>query len=306
MSIRLPPLNALRTFEVIARHLSITQAAEELHVTHAAVSQQLKQLENYLEVALVERSGRRINLTDAGRSYAAALNLAFANIQQATENLFNTNDHVLTVCLPTTLALRWFISRLPGFQSLHPDIEIRMSTLETGIDFMRGTIDLAIHYGDENDWPELHKDFLLADHIFPIGSPRLLDGRKKIDLAQRDIYQYKFIYVSAELRSDDWSTWFQAAKIPEPPKSACLYFQTTMQALQAAQAGLGFAIAHELFVNDDLLSQQLIAPFSLKVKTAKNYYLVCSEHSLGKKKVKVFRQWLLNELKSLTIAPNDC
>lgn len=298
MVTRLPPLNALRTFEVIARHLSITKAAHELHVTHAAVSQQLKQLENYLEISLVERHGKRISLTDIGKTYATALNLAFANIQQATENLFNKNDNVLTISIPTTLTLRWFISRLHSFQSLHPDIEIRMSTSELGVDLMRGTIDLAIHYGNENDWPELHKDFLLHDYLFPVCSSRLLDGSKKIDL-HKDIQRYKLIYVSAELRSEDWSSWLKAAKIPEPPKSACLYFQTTMQALQAAQSGLGLAIAHELLVSDDLQSQQLIAPFSLKVKTAKNYYLVCPERTLRKKKVKVFRKWLLNEFKNL-------
>ncbi len=297
MIAQLPPLNALRAFAAVARHVSVTKAADELHVTHAAISQQIKVLENYLAVSLVQRTGRNIQLTELGNAYAAALNVAFANIYQATEKLFKKDDAILTVCIPPTLTLRWFIPRLSAFQQAHPEIEVRISTLENQIDFMRESIDVAVYYGKETDWPELHKDFLFYDYIFPVCNPRLLAENKQI-LSLQTIHKYKLIYVKAELRNTDWSLWCRTMKITEPEKSARLYFETSMQALQAAQAGIGIAMAHEPFVLDELKFKQLVAPFPKKIKTTKNYYLVYPDHSLQKDKVIIFRNWLLNAVKA--------
>lgn len=292
MTKRLPPLNALRAFEAAARNLSITKAAQELHVTHAAVSQQLKLLENYLNIPLLKREGKRIALTARGILYAQALNSAFSNIHQATEQLQKqNNEHVLTIRMPQTLALRWFIPRMHDFHNTHPDIELRVSTTPAEIDFSQESIDLAIYYGDGR-WPDLHKDLLFEDNIFPVCNPNLLADKSKRFL-QENIYSFKFIYITAKLRTKDWPIWLMAAKLHEPPKSSRLYFQDTIQALQAAQAGMGIAIAHEPFVIDDIKSTRLIAPFKVKVKLPNNYYLVCPKHDLGKNKIKKFRAWLL-------------
>ncbi len=289
---KLPPLNALRAFEATARNLSVTRAAEELHVTHAAISQQIKLLEGYLNVPLFVREGKRLNLTAEGKDYALALAAAFTHINQATEHLLKQDDpHVLTVCIPPTLALRWFIPRLLHFQDVHSDLEIRLSTTQREVNFNQQDIDLAIYYGNGN-WPGLYRDFLFEDYLFPVCSPKLLDEKKSLNLQKN-----KFIYVTAELRKQDWPIWLSAANMTEPPESSKLYFQDTIQALHAAHAGLGIAMTHSPFVIEDIQLGQLIAPFKVKVKLPANYYLVCPKSYLLKAKIKKFRNWLLKEAK---------
>ncbi len=141
------------------------------------------------------------------------------------------------------------------------------------------------------EWHGVHKDFLFEDDLFPVWSAKLLAGQKKLKL-HKDLSSYKFIYVTAELRKKDWQLWFEAEKFPEPLKSSRIYFQNTMQALQAAQAGLGFAIAHGSFVLDDIKSGRLIAPFKAKVRSDKRYYLIFPETYLHRNKVKKFRNWI--------------
>jgi LysR family glycine cleavage system transcriptional activator len=286
-------LNALRAFEAAARNLSVTKASAELHVTHAAVSQQIKLLEDYFGFSLIRREGKGINLTAQGKMYASELTTAFSNISHATSHLFNQdNSNILTIRIPTTLALRWFIPRMQHFQNQHPNMELRISTTQKEINFDEGNIDVAIYYG-ENHWPGLHKDFLFEDYLLPVCSPKILFKKNVLE----NLNSYKFIYVSAELRKQDWPIWFKAAKIPEPPKSSRLYFQDTVQALQAAHAGLGIAIAHEPFVKDDIQSKQLVSPWNVTVKLQDDYYLIFPESSLGKSKIKKFRKWLLDEAK---------
>lgn len=299
MKKNLPPLNALRAFEAAARNLSITKAAQELHVTHAAISQQVKLLEDYLKLPLLYREGRRIKLTNQGEVYALALGTAFSTMKQATENLFNQSDpNVITVRMPLTFTMSWFIPRMRDFQEANPDLELRLSTMPREIDFAQENIDLAIYYGN-GDWPGLHKDFLLDDCLFPVCSPRLLDQKLTLR-SNKDLTAFKFIYVTADLRKKDWPLWFKAAKLSEPTKSSRLYFHDTILALQAAQAGLGVAIAHGPFVKDFLENGQLVAFSDIQLKLPDKYYLVCPESHLSAHKVKKFRSWLLNEVKKFT------
>ncbi len=295
---RIPPLHALHVFETVARHLSMTKAAEELHVTHAAVSQQIKLLEDYLKVSLLKREGKRFTLTPQGKEYATALNNAFSNIKHATERLLAEDDaNILTIRVPPTLALRWLVPRLQQFQDLHPNIELRISTTQKEIDFLQESIDIAIYYGDGN-WPNLQSDFLFEDYTFPIANPKYFGNKKVTELQETHLRSAKFIYVTYQLREKDWALWTSAANLPEPPKSTRIYFQDTLQALQAAQTGLGIAIAHQPLVMDDIKAGRLVAVSQVKLKLNSNYYLVYPEHYLRKLKVKKFRNWLLKEIKA--------
>lgn len=292
---RLPPLNSLRAFEALGRLLSVTKAAEVLHVTHAAVSQQIKLLESTLNVALVIREGKRISLTSEGKAYAAILTSAFTSIKQATNQLQRENDpNVLTIRIPPTLALRWFIPRMPDFQNKYPNIDLRISTATKEIDFSEDNIDLAIMYGS-GERKNLHQELLFDDYLFPVCSPLLLDNLKS-KRSKNILDLGKLIYVSAELRHKDWVNWLKEAELSEPPKSRRLTFQDTIQALQAGETGLGIAIAHEPFVRDAIKSGKLTQPFDLKLKLNNSYYLVCPEGNLRYPKVKQFINWLLKEI----------
>jgi len=293
---KLPPLKTLPAFLAVARHLSFSKAGEELHVTHSAISQGIRLLESFLGQQLFKREANKVFLTPEGEKYYYAINTAMNIISEATPMKFESANNILTVNMLPTLAVRWFMARLLKFQSKHPKIELRLSTSgNKEIDFSKNAIDIAVVYGQETDWAGLQKDLLFSDSIFPVCSPSILEKISVVNFKEK-LNDFKFIYVTAELRKKDWSTWFKAAKITEPPASSRIYFQDTIQALQAAHAGLGIAIAHEPFVFDDIKLKQLVAPLDIKVKLTESYYLVYPKSSLKQEKVKKFRKWILDEI----------
>lgn len=290
----LPPLNSLRAFEAVARHLSVVKAAEELFVTHSAVSQQVKLLEDYLGMTLLDRRGGKIRVLEHATSYAAELTLAFNTMRFATEQLQSKeNDHILTINLLSTFAMRWLIPRLQEFQTEFPDIEIRLSTPTHVVDFNAESIDLAIYYGDGN-WPELHVDFLFDEYLVPVCSPELAKQIKTMPIASA-LQHYKLLYVDAEERKNAWAVWLAAANLQEPRSANQMHFQSSVQALAAAMNGLGIAIAPEGFITEDLANKRLVIPFKTRVKAPASFYLVCPARYLQRKKIKAFRNWILKQ-----------
>lgn len=196
--------------------------------------------------------------------------------------------------MPTSFALHWLIPRLDKFYRQHPQIELRITTTSQQPDFKLDEFDCAIY--SENVAPkELAHDLLFADYLYPVCSPNLLKSTKElIDINWKD---YKFIYVTAELRQKDWPTWCHAAGLSEPPKANRIYFADTPQALQAAIAGVGIAMMHEPLLLDSIKAGQLKIPTKLKLNLGSNYYFICSKFNLKLEKVSAFRQWLLKALK---------
>ncbi len=290
---RNPPLNSLRAFEAVARHLSIGRAAAELNVTHSAVSQQVKLLEEYLGIKLLERSQGKITLTDIARKYAADLNNAFNSLRLATEHLLAAESNILTINMLTTFAMRWLIPRLSDFQVQHPQLDIRLSTPAKLVDFKIESIDLAIYYG-EGDWPDLHVDFLFDEYLLPVYSPILAASYKKLSLKQI-IDSCKLIYVKTEERKDIWPIWLAQSGIPTPPASHRIYFQNSMQAIEAAINGVGIAMAPELFIRKDIATKRLVPLTMEKIKSPSSFYLVFPEDYLKQKKIQYFREWILKE-----------
>ena len=176
MSKRLPPLNALRAFEAAGRHLSFTKAAEELYVTQAAISHQIKGLEEYLGIPLFRRLNRALLLTEAGQHYLPSVSQALEDLRKATDQLYQRDAvGVLTVTLLPSFAARWLVPRLGRFRQAHPDIEIRIApTLET-IDFAQDDVDIAIRYG-HGSYPGLRCERFMSEDIYPVCSPELLQG----------------------------------------------------------------------------------------------------------------------------------
>src|ERR1700722_7331380 len=208
MQRRLPPLNALKFFEAVARSKSVTRAAEELHVTQGAVSQQVKALEATLGVRLFNRERQRLVLTDAGRGYLVVVRDSFDQIAAATDLIVKRQKSgVLTVSVSPDFAARWLVNRLGRFAEAHPDIDLRVSATDHHVDFVREDVDLAVRHGD-GDWPDLDVVQLCSERLFPVCSPRLVAGCDRVTAA--DLLRLPL------LRLNDWTTWnrwFDAAGI---------------------------------------------------------------------------------------------
>ena len=293
MAARLPPLSCLRAFEAVARHRSVTRAAAELGVTQPAVSQRLRQLEAYFERGLVRRDAGGIAITAEGQAYASRLERAFAEIQAATEDLraATAAERALTISVLATFAQRWLIPRLAGFQAAHPEIEIRLLATSRITDLWRDDVDLSIR-PDAGKRGRARSDFLVANDLFPVASPALLERqpvRRPADLAAQVLLR-----VEAEPRDQDWPRWLAAAGVPQLQPRGWLPFASSSHALEAAIAGLGVAIGHTPFVVDALEAGRLAAPLERRIEND-GYYLVATAERADSRRVRHFRSWLLAE-----------
>ena len=286
----LPPLNALRAFCEAAQHLSITKAADALHVSHSAVSQQIKLLEEYLSIELFARQGRQIQLTELGAQYAQRLQPAFEQMLQATHQLCSIKQpNKLTISMPASLATHWFIPRLDSLQKAHPELEIHLVTAQhKQQEVLQGLVDCTI-YSAEVPWDNLENTALFADDLVLVCSPALLNNQAQLNLQQQS---YKYIYVTAPLRESDWPLWFSQTNTPKQPEKNWLKVSNTIQALQAARNGLGLALTHLPFIQDDLASNMLVKAIPDQVNTDKQFYLGANRNIARSKKFSLLKTFL--------------
>ena len=289
----LPSLNGLRAFEAAARHLSFTQAAEELNVTQTAVSHQIRTLEERLGLKLFDRRGRAVQLTKAARKYLPSVHSAFDELYDATERLMRRDgEATLTVSTLTTFAAKWLVPRLGGFQDLHPDVSIRITTSTASVDFDRDDIDVAIRYG-RGDWPGLRVDRLIGEDIFPVCSPKLLEGPHSL-ARPADLSSHTLLHAVGF--REDWQVWLTAAQVDGVDLSSGLKFDLIVNALQAAIDGLGVALGRTALVEADLAAGRLVAPFDISLPIEAAYYIVAPERTADRAKIKAFREWLISTL----------
>src|SRR3954469_1609241 len=295
MTARLPSLNGLRAFEAAARHLSFTQAASELNVTQTAISHQIKRLEDELGVRLFVRQNRTLALTPQGRDYLPGVRAAFNDLRLATDRLLHRDrDHVLTVSTLASLASKWLLPRLSAFQAAHPDIDVRISTSMALVDFNSGDVDAAIRYG-RGRWPGLRADWLTADELFPVCSPKLLMGDRPLRTPS-DLARYTLLHTNGS-HDDDWRLWLTAAGLPaETSRQPALSFDLVFMTLQAAIDGLGVAVGRTTYVEGDLAKGRLVVPFDMRMPADAGFYLVSPEASSDSRKLKAFRDWLLSQV----------
>lgn len=291
MSRRLPPLNALRAFEAAARHLSFTLAAKELHVTPAAISHQVKALEEYLGLPLFRRLTRALLLTDEGQAYLPGVRRAFDHLYDSTEQLLAKGvGGLLTVSVLPSFAARWLVARLGRFRELHPDIDVRVAPSAETVDFTRDDVDLGIRYGN-GEYPGLRCDRLMTEDIFPVCSPSLLKGPHP--LTQLENLEHHTL-----LHDDsygDWRTWLLAAGVTDINPARGPIFADSSLLIQAAVAGQGIALARGVLARDALTAGRLVRPFDLSLPTEYAYYIVCPESRADRPKIVAFREWLLAE-----------
>ncbi len=291
---KLPPLNSLRSFEAAARHRSFRNAAEELCVSHSAISHQVKLLEDYLGTKLFTRKARSVELTHIGSSYYPVLREAFDRLAEGTAAVMAPfGPGVLTIQLYSTFAIRWLIPRLPGFQAANPDIQVRLQTSQSDVNFDQEDVDMCVMIGKpDND--RLNYDFLFSTDIFPVGSPALLDIetiRTPADLENQTLLQ---VYPSAR----DWRDWLVANKVDHliNPDDG-LQFDSYELSITTAIQGQGVSLGMHPYIARDLQAGVLIDLFpDHHVIANGDWYLVCRRERTELKRFQLFRQWLLDQV----------
>lgn len=302
---RLPPLNALRAFEAAARHLSFNAAAEELNVTPAAISHQIKALEADLGVKLFKRLNRAVRLTDAGQACLPGLRDGFERIAQAVARA-RQGDSVglLTVTASPAVAAKWLVPRLERFHARHPAIDLRIDASMGLVDLVRDDVHVGLRYGSGN-YPGLHTELLLRAEVFPVCSPNLLKGKHPLRKPE-DLRHYTLIHdetSTLDPRGLDWAMWLRAAGVTDIEAGRGLRFNQVALALDAAIGGRGVALARDVFAGDDLAAGRLVRPFGKSMPVDFAIYVVIPPPLLAAPKVKAFRDWLFEEAAE-TGAPN--
>jgi len=291
MARRFPPLVALRVFEAVARHLSFTKAADELHVTQAAVSHQIQDLEEWLSVPLFLRLNRTIKLTKEGEAYAAALTEAFDKIADATDVILKDNgQQAINIGTFDSIAANWLAPRIKKFQARFPEMAIKILTHNAHSDFADGDIDVEIRYG-AGDWPNFHVVKIADEDIFPVCSPKLL-GRRKRPLKVSDLDDYGLIHDEMVM---EWSDWIEAAGGSTANADKGLRYNHSHIVIRAAMAGEGMALGRSLLVADEIHAGRLVAPFEFKMPSKYSYYLVRPKALADKPWAQAFEEWLLLE-----------
>jgi LysR family glycine cleavage system transcriptional activator len=291
MKRRLPSLNALRAFEAAASHLSFTRAADELAVTQGAVSHQVKALERQLGLPLFHRQNQRLTLTSTGQAYLPVVRDAFDRLAAGTEQLLAAEQSKrLTISVSPNFAANWLVPRIGQFVEQHPDIDLRINAALHHVDFAREDVDMAVRHGDGH-WPGLHVVRLCREELFPVCSPKLLEGRHTLR-APADLLHHTLLHWDDRR---DWQKWLDAAGVAAADLARGVVFNQASMAIRAAVDGQGVTLARTALVALLLLEGRLVRPFPLALPVSYAYYVVCPEATAARPKIARMRAWLLAE-----------
>lgn len=293
---RLPPLNALRAFEVTGRHVSFAKAAEELFVTPGAISRQIKLLEEVLGIELFERTGRNLRISDEAREYAIALGDAFEQMNRATNQLLTAHRaRSLRIHCPMTFTLRWLMPRLPLFHRLYPTREIQLTTTLLPVPanlLYLGHADVVIQMG-KGDWPDLVAHRLAGSALVPVCTLAYVDamgGKLTVGmLAEATLLR-------SMARPDDWRDWLDAAGGEDIDDQRGLQFESSSLAYQAAIEGLGIAIGQVSLIAEDLTAGRLVTPIDFVHDNGNAYYLTYAKQTENDSRLIEFRDWILAQV----------
>ena len=312
MIYRLPPLNALRVFEAAARHLSFKEAAAELHITQAAVSHQVKSLEEYLGVELFRRAGRGVRLTEAAKAALPRLREGFEALAAAVETVHErAGETELVITSPPVFTARWLMPRLADFARREPKIDVRVvssskmvdagaldsATLVGNFDLRSESSGVEIHLG-AGDYPGYRADKLFSVSTIVVANPELVQGkpglREPADLAQHTLLHDDAMDLVAQGHA--WAKWLDMAGVADKVDGTRgPHFSTNILSLEAASQKLGVALALRPMVDADLASGRLVEPFAVEVTPGSAYYLVCPDLIAARPAVEAFRAWLLEK-----------
>ncbi len=288
---RLPPLSMLRAFEAAARHLSFSAAADELGVTHSAISHQVKGLEAWFGRPLFTRSTRKIALTEQGATLLGPTTRALDGMADAVANVKAQDaDRPILVSVEPAFAARWLVLRLDRFYKRHPDVRLHLVPTPEMVSFERGGPDLAIRYG-RGGWPGLVAEKILGASAYPVVSPDLV-ARAHPLRQPADLAHYTLIH---EDTTEDWSAWLAHAGAPEVEADRGPIFDDAHLTLEAAASGIGVALADDALAAAALADGYLIRPFDLSLDISTAYYVVYPKDYPLRADADAFRSWLRDE-----------
>lgn len=289
---RLPPLNLFRAFDAASRHLSFTLAAEELLVTQSAVSQQIRQLEEFLDIRLFRRRPRGLELTREGTALAGAVSEALNMIGRACGKLADpAAPTILSVNAAPAFASKWLTPRLKHFMDRHENIKVTLLSSSDPVNFNRQDVDVAIRWGGD-DWDGMHADPIGDGTVFAVASPSLLAGIP----ADATLLALRHLTLLQVIHQPHWTVWAETAGLAETGFADTLYFGDAGLMIDAALQGQGICFATPLLVEAELKAGRLKTIAGSEITVAERFHLLCTLDMRDKPKISLFREWLLGEL----------
>lgn len=287
----LPSLSSLKAFDAVGRHLNLSEAGAELNVTHAAMSQQIRNLEEWLGEALFDRTHRSMTLTELGASYHLSVRGAFDALERATREAMRSDDRrPLMVTTTPSFASRWLVPRLRRFQSRHPDIPIYIAPSNGLVDFRNGTTDIGIRFGSGN-WPDLSAERLLNADLIPVCSRQYLANSEP--LAQpSDLTNHFLLHDSDE---SEWRHWMQVNGVPDLKLDKGIVYSDAVFAYQAALEGQGIYLAELGLVREDIAANRLVEALDGRRGIKGFYHVVVPADRPVRPFAQTFKDWIIEE-----------
>lgn len=279
-------LGPLRVFDAVCRAKGVSRAAEMLHVTPGAVSQQIKQLESGLGLQLFQKAGREIELTAAGVQLAWRVSEAFDRLNDALDDAAERRlERRLRLKVTPTLAIRWLMPRLSGFHAQHPDMDLEIATIAKADDIRLEGADCVIRHG-VGEWTDVELDHLFDDEFVPVCAPSLAAQLQ----TPRSLLQTTLLH--SMLRPEAWDLWFASTNLGVLPRPRGMTLANAALCYQAAADGLGVAIAQRAYISEDIRSGRLVIAVDHVARTERGYYLVCDPLRADTAPVRLFREWI--------------
>ncbi len=295
--IKLPPLKSLQAFEAAGRHLSFSAAADELNVTPGAISQQIRQLEETLDMRLFRRLNRAIELTEAGRLFLPSISRGFNQFNDAVMMLQQyRSGGPLTITAPASLVSNWLIPRLGRFKDASPDIDVRIDTSNRLVDFVHEDIDVGIRFGD-GEYPDLDSVHLFSYELIPVCTPQLMQagaGLREIS----DLTRYTLLhsdYRDLDAAFPNWTMWLKVVGAEDIDADRGIYFSQADQLFQAVVDGQGVGLLANVMAEPEIAAGRLVQPFATSLPVRMSYHVVTSPGKANLPKVRAFRDWVLAE-----------
>lgn len=289
---RLPPLNSLKAFECAARHLSFTKAADELFVTQAAISHQIKLLEDFLGIELFKRKNRALELTELGRTYFADISKILHKLSESTDKLLmQKNEKHLTISVPQTFGMQWLVPHLSEFSRQYSDVEVRLQGVDQDEGSLDKEIDIAIYYG-RGHWDNLQVEKLAEENLLILASPKLLE-QIPIHSAE-DLKKHVLIHIHTR---DNWQNMANYLQLEGMNIQHGPLFSHTFMALQAAIHGQGIVLANKLLAQQEIDNGHLQIVLPINLKDPKSFYVVNHFDKSNNEQIIAFRTWIIQSIK---------
>ena len=307
MAERLPPLTALRAFEAASRLMSFQSAAEELSVTPAALSYQIRQLEDHLGLKLFNRLNRAVELTENGRLIQPGIHEAFEHLHRTMRQLRRRQQtNVLTIAAGPAFTAKWLSPRLYRFIARHPNIDARISASVTKSDLEMDDIDIAIRFGP-GEYPGHYSVKLTDEFLTPLCAPSMLEGPNAIR-SPEDLQHHTLIHDDTHqgfFVLQTWADWLKAAGVTSvDPGRSGLHFNVADHAIDAAVSGGGVVLGRTSLAEPNIRAGRLVAPFELRLKTNYSFFIVCLDARRNEPAIDAFRTWVLDEMAGVTDTEN--